>query len=135
MIDTSPDSKLQIPDKIMIDTSQWNCSRLDKPPFRPGWLLAGLVLFGIGFGFVEAVVAVELRAILSPTADRTGPRSTHDVIPLIAFDRLERADPIAARLMRIEVLREAATLIALAGVGVAAGRTCIQRFAAFLLVF
>ncbi len=37
--------------------------------------------------------------------------------------------------MRIEVLREAATLAMLAGVGLAAGRTSIQRFSAFLVAF
>ncbi len=41
--------------------------------FRPGWLLAGVVLFGIGFGFVEAVVVVDLRAILAPVTGRTDP--------------------------------------------------------------
>ena len=54
---------------------------------------------------------------------------------MIPFDRLERADPAAARLMRIEVLREAATLVMLAGVGLAAGRSFIGRFSAFLVAF
>ena len=104
-------------------------------PFRPGWLLAGLVLFGIGFGFVEAVVVVDLRAILSPAAGWTGPLSAGEIFPMIPIDRLEQADPVAARLMKIEVIREAATLVMLAGVGLAAGRTSLQRFSAFLVAF
>jgi hypothetical protein len=104
-------------------------------PFRPDWLLAGLVLFGIGFGFVEAVVVVDLRAILSPSAGWTGPLSANELFPWIPRDRLERADPTAARLMKIEVLREAATLVMLSAVGLAAGRTFLQRFSAFLIAF
>ena len=105
------------------------------PPCRPGWLLAGLIGFGIAFGFVEAVVVVDLRAILSPLVSRTDPLSADEVLPLIAFDRQGRADPVAMRLMQIEVLREAATLAMLVGVGLAAGRTFLQRFAAFLMAF
>jgi hypothetical protein len=107
----------------------------DAAPFRPAGLLAGLVLFGIGFAFVEAVVVVDLRAILSPLTGRAGTQTADDLFPLIGIDQLDRADPVAARLMRIEVLREAATLIVLAGVGLAAVRTFIQRFAAFLIGF
>jgi hypothetical protein len=122
-------------DRIMNHSHRRDSDRADQPPFRPGWLLGGLVLFGIGFGFVEAVVVVDLRAILSPLVGRTDRLSADEVLPLIAFDRLGRADPVAARLMRIEVLREAATLILLAGVGIAAGRTFIQRISAFLVAF
>jgi hypothetical protein len=104
-------------------------------PFRPGWLLAGVVLFGIGFGFVEAVVVVDLRAILAPVAGRADRISADEIFPMIPMDRLERADPVAERLMRIEVFREVATLAMLAGVGLAAGRTGIQRFSAFLIAF
>jgi hypothetical protein len=104
-------------------------------PHRPAWVLAGLYLFGIGFGFVEAVVVVDLRAILSSAEGWSGPLSADEVFPMIPFERLERADPVAARLMKIEVIREAATLVLLAGVGLAAGRTFLQRFSAFLVAF
>ena len=97
--------------------------------------MAGLVLFGIGFGFVEAVVVVDLRAILSPAAGWSSPLSADELFPMIPLERLEEADPAAARLMRIEVAREAATLILLMGVGLAAGRTFLQRFSSFLVAF
>jgi hypothetical protein len=98
-------------------------------------LLTGLILFGIGFGFVEAVVVVDLRAILDPLSGRPGGVAADGELPMIAFDRLRQADPAALRLMRIEMVREAATLLLLAGVGLAAGRKFIQRFSAFMLAF
>ena len=104
-------------------------------PSRPASVLAGLYLFGIGFGFVEAVVVVDLRAILGPKVDRIVGHSSDDRFPMIPFDRLVKDDPSAARLLRIELLREAATLVTLAGVGLAAGRSFIGRFAAFLVGF
>ena len=111
-------------------------SNLNSPSYRPAWLLAGLALFGIGFGFVEAVVVVDLRAILEPRTGPSGPLSVeHALFPFLAFDRLEQLDPAAARLMRIEVLREAATLVMLAGAGLAAGRSFMQRFSALLIAF
>jgi hypothetical protein len=119
----------------MNDHHQCDSAGRAAPPFRPGWLLAGVVLFGIGFGFVEAVVVVDLRAILSSATGRTDLLSADEIFPMIPLDRLERADPAVARLMKIEVLREAATLMILAGVGLAAGRTFIQRFSIFLVAF
>jgi hypothetical protein len=104
-------------------------------PYRPAWVLAGLYLFGIGFGFVEAAVVVDLRAILGPTVGRIAGRSSDELFPMIPFDRLAKDDPTAARLMGVEVLREAATLVMLAGVGLAAGRTAIGRFSAFIIGF
>jgi hypothetical protein len=104
-------------------------------PYRPAWLLAGLYVFGIGFGFVEAAVVVDLRAILVPTVDRIVGRSSIDHFPMIPFDRIANDDPSGARLMRIEVLREAATLVMLAGVGLATGRSLIGRFSAFVVGF
>src|SRR5215472_7043233 len=111
----------------MTKTGKWASGSATGPPYRPGWLLAGLIGFGLGFGFVEAVVVVDLRAILSPLVGRTDPLSAEEVLPLVAFARLGRADPVASRLIRIEALREAATMVMLAAVGLGAGRTFIQR--------
>jgi hypothetical protein len=104
-------------------------------PCHPAWVLAGLYLFGIAFGFVEAAVVVDLRAILGPVVDRIAGSFSEDRFPMIPFDRFARDDPAAARLMRIEVLREAATLVMLAGAGMAAGRSFIGRFSAFVVGF
>jgi hypothetical protein len=104
-------------------------------PYRPAWVLAGLYLFGIGFGFVEAAVVVDLRAILGPVVVRTVGSFSEERFPMIPLDRVASADPATARVMRIEVLREAATMILLAGVGMAAGRSFIGRFSAFVVGF
>lgn len=101
----------------------------------PGAILFGLYLFGIGFGFVEAAVVVDLRSILSPAVARIAGRSSDELFPIIPFDQLEAADPAVARIMTVEVLREAATLAMLAGVGVATGRSFLGRFAAFVVAF
>ncbi len=80
-------------------------------------------------------MVVDLRAILSPISGRSYPLSADEVFPIIPMERLERTDPTSSRLMKIEVLREAATMVMLAGVGLAAGRSWIQRFSAFLVGF
>lgn len=103
--------------------------------YRAAWVLAGLYAFGIGFGFVEAAVVVDLRAILGPTVGRIAGRSSDDLFPMVPFDRLANDDPTAARLMGVEVLREAATMVMLAGVGLAVGRSFIGRFSAFVAGF
>ncbi len=105
------------------------------PAARAGWLLAGLVSFGIGFGFVEAVIVVDLRAILGPISRDSGRISSDRVFPLLTIEELDQTDALAARLMRIETVREAATLVMLAGVGLAAGQNLVQRFSAFLIAF
>jgi hypothetical protein len=109
--------------------------RFSVPTQRPEWLLAGLVAFGVGFGFVEAAVVADLRAILRPISRESGRTSADGVFPMLTIDQLGRDAPVAARLMRVETLREAATLLMLAGVGLAAGRTALQRFSAFLVAF
>src|SRR5262245_39592971 len=114
-----PDRRNQTPDHIMIRDHGWETDCLELPRFRPAWLLAGLVLFGIGFGFVEAAVVVDLYAI-SSLADRWADSAWGEVSPLTALGRLGRAGPSTGRLLRIETFREAATLVLLIGVGVAA---------------
>jgi hypothetical protein len=106
-----------------------------RAPGRPAWVLAGLYLFGIGFGFVEAAVVVDLRAILTPVVARIAGHSSEDRFPMIPFDRIAKEEPAATRLMRVEVVREAATMILLAGVGLAAGRSFVGRFSAFVVGF
>lgn len=104
-------------------------------PWSAAWVLAGLYAFGIGFGFVEAVVVVDLRAILVPVVERVVGSSSEDRFPMIPFRRIARDDPAAARLLRIELVREAATMFMLAGVGMAAGRSFLGRFSAFVVGF
>lgn len=79
--------------------------------------LIWVALFGIAFGFVESSVVVYLRAIYYPEGF-TWP------LKMISDEHLT-----------VEVLREAATIIMLAAVGIVAGKQGWQRFGYFLLAF
>ncbi|HXP83624.1 MAG TPA: hypothetical protein VN841_02835 [Bryobacteraceae bacterium] len=83
----------------------------------------GLILFGISFGYVEASVVVYLRTIYDPLRHQLRPdRPPGELFPLITTDQLRTAAPETSRLLGVEVVREAATMIMLASVAlVAAG--------------
>jgi hypothetical protein len=82
-----------------------------------GRTLAGLLLFGISFGYVEAAVVVYLRTIYEPIRQRFTPsQRPGDLFPLTDRKRLREEAPEAARLLPIEVVREAATMIMLGSV-------------------
>ena len=84
-------------------------------------LVAALFLFGISFGYLEAAVVVYLRAIYDPIRQQLHPeRKPNDLFPLITPQQLaDRARKIARRLA-IEIGREAATMLMLAGIALAA---------------
>jgi hypothetical protein len=71
----------------------------------------------IAMGFMESAVVIYLREIFYPSGFR---------FPLI---------PIPHRLAIVEIIREAATVIILVGIGFLAGRNKVQRFAFFSLAF
>lgn len=98
--------------------------------------VAALFLFGISFGYVEAAVVVYLRAIYDPIRARLHPeRSPHDLFPLITPKQIADAGPENPRRLAIEIGREAATMLMLGAVALAAGRTFEQWIAAFAIVF
>lgn len=74
-------------------------------------------LFAIAFGFVESSVVVYLRAIYYPEGF---------TLPLKV---------ISNEHLTVELLREAATIIMLAAIGIIAGRKCWQRFGYFCIAF
>jgi hypothetical protein len=99
-------------------------------------ILAAVVLFAVAFAFVEAAVVVYLRVVYEPIREPFHPGiPPGDLFPLLRLDQLESAGPIAARLLRVELVREAATLVMLAAVGLAVGRNPRQAIAAFLVAF
>jgi hypothetical protein len=86
---------------------------------------AGLILFGISFGYVEATVVVYLRSIYDPLRSTLRPdRPAGELFPLITIDQLQKAAPERTRLLGVEVAREAATMIMLASVALVSGRAC-----------
>ena len=78
-------------------------------------VLGGMLAFGIAFGYVEAAVVVDLRTALG--------QSPQPVFPL------QEATTETGRLVAIEMGRELATLVMLAGVGIAVGRSWLERLA------
>lgn len=76
-----------------------------------------LVIFSIAMGFLETAVVIYLRDLYYPDGF---------VFPLTFM---------SGRNAVVELLREAATIIMLAGVGILSGRTANERFAFFLSSF
>lgn len=112
------------------------------PPVRVGtsaplWRsLLALGLFGVSFAYVEAAVVVYLRALYEPLHHRLHPdRSPDDLFPVIRLDQLEAEGPEVRRRLDIELVRELATLVMLAAVGLAVGRGWREAFAGFLVAF
>lgn len=88
--------------------------------------------FATAFGFVEAAVVVYLRTALGLAG---GERLLwQDVNKLSAVMALP-GDAAAQSLMRVEVAREAATMIMLVSVAMLAARALRDRWAAFLWMF
>jgi hypothetical protein len=98
--------------------------------------VGGLLLFGAAFGYLEAAVVVYLRTIYEPLRQQLAPaQPANDLFPLIDLRQLRTEAPKAARLIRMEVVREAATLAMLAAVALVAtgGRTLVLP--CFAIVF
>jgi hypothetical protein len=79
--------------------------------------LASLAIFGIAMGYLEAVVVVYLRTLFYPDGFS---------FPLV---------PIPARLIGIEIGREAATVVMLGCVAWVSGRRFWERFGWFIYMF
>ena len=97
--------------------------------------LGGLIAFGAGFGFVEAAVAYYLRTVLgSPDTYSIGHYRVLLNLGFITFvTHLESFLPTS--LERVELIREVATIVMLAGVALAVGRSASQRWGAFFVGF
>jgi hypothetical protein len=86
-----------------------------------------LILFGIAFGYVEAAIVVYLRVIGEPLRTAVG-LPVQELFPLL---RLNQLTPAMMSLVRIELAREAFTLIMISAVS----RTARNRLGAFVLAF
>jgi hypothetical protein len=98
--------------------------------------LAALVLFGLAFGYVEGAIVVVLRSIYEPIHARRRPdRAPDDLFPLISLDELARENPGHVGRLRIELGREAATLVMLAVVPWTFARNVREWIAGFMVGF
>lgn len=88
--------------------------------FGPGRFLA-LTVFAVGMAYVEAACVVYLWEILYPEGFK---------FPLVLVVEKQYETLVA-----IELGRELATMVMLAGCAIAAGRTRVQRVASFLFLF
>jgi hypothetical protein len=79
--------------------------------------IVSLAVFAIAMGFLESAVVIYLRVLYYPDGFQ---------FPLRAMSNA---------LLRVEILREAATIIMLVSVGYVVGKTALQRFAAFVFAF
>jgi hypothetical protein len=96
----------------------------------------GLFLFGISFGYVEAAVVVYLRTIYEPIRLRVNPnRTPGDLFPLMTYAQLRDAAPERVGLVDVEVVREAATLLMLAGIALVAAGSRKLWLPAFAVAF
>ena len=76
-----------------------------------------LTIFSIAMGFMETVIVVYLRKIYYPNGFE---------FPLVGMDM---------DIMKAEILREAATLIMLVGIGILTSKTASEKFAFFIFSF
>jgi len=79
--------------------------------------LIWIFFFSIGMGALEAIVVVYLRQLYYPEGFE---------FPLALLSQ---------QFISVEILREIATIVMLAAVGIIAGKTLIQRFSYFLFAF
>jgi hypothetical protein len=98
-------------------------------------IVAGLVIFGIAFGYVEAAVVAYLRAIYNPLRLHFYPGTADELFPLLSFEQLRLLGPEHIMRLKTEIGRELATLLMLAGVAVTAARSVREWVAAFLVCF
>jgi hypothetical protein len=88
-----------------------------------GKIRLALLLLGLSFGYVEAAVVVYLRALSEPVRQRLLPQtSATELFPLLDLGELRAQAPQTARLIPIEIVREAATILILASAAAITGR-------------
>lgn len=98
-------------------------------------MIAGLAVFAIAFGYVEAAVVAYLRAMYAPARAHFYPGSSNELFPLLSLEQLRILGPEHITRLNIELGRELATLLMLAGAAMAATRKAREWVAAFVLCF
>ena len=96
--------------------------------------LLAVLLFGSAFGYLEAAVVSYLRELHEPARQRFHPgRPPADLFPLLTPEQVQQSvDP---KMLATEIGREAATLLMLAGIALAAAGNTGQWAAVFAIAF
>jgi hypothetical protein len=95
-----------------------------------------LLLFGTAFGYLEAAVVTYLRLLHEPARQRFHPgRAPGELFPLLTLDQLRSTGGEQQQTLAVEIGREAATIVMLAAVALAAAENTGQWAAAFVLAF
>src|SRR5258708_7875530 len=103
---------------------------------RWGPTVLSLLLFGIAFGYLEAAVVSYLRALHEPARQRFYPgRPPGELFPLLTIEQAQAAGPEQAKILIIEIGREAATIVMLAAIALAVADNAGQWAAAFAIAF
>jgi hypothetical protein len=98
-------------------------------------VVAGLVVFSVAFGYVEAAVVAYLRSIYTPLRVHFYPGSSGEVFPLLSLEQLRILGPEHVVRLKTELGRELATLLMLAGAALTSARKLREWIAAFLVCF
>jgi hypothetical protein len=95
-----------------------------------------LLLFGTAFGYLEAALVSYLRFLHEPVRRRYFPdRPPGDLFPLLTRQQVATAGPEQYRVLLIEIGREAATIVMLAGTALAIATDLGKWAAAFVIAF
>lgn len=102
--------------------------------------IIAVIIFGVFFGLLEAIVVVYLREVLNvmrPENNVISPDNIAFSLGLIAFLKPSSSLLIinSEKLLTLELWREAATIIMLAALAWAAGKYFIEKLAYFSLAF
>jgi len=99
-------------------------------------LVLAVLLFGVAFGYLEAAVVSYLRALHEPVRQRFYPgRRASDLFPMVTLEQARSTGPETVGILKIEIGREAATLVMLAALAWAVAENAGQWAAAFALAF
>ncbi len=106
-------------------------------PQRWKLTLLALVLFGISFGYVEAAVVIYLRSLTEPVRARVySQAAANNLFPLLTPEELHSQNQGKLwGVLKIELLREFATLVMLAAIALAVSRSRTEGVAAFAVAF
>ena len=99
--------------------------------------ILNIIIFSVAFAFVEASVVVYLRHLLGASYSEIGKSQVLLLLPGIAFLQPQAAIMVIqdSALLKMEMIREAFTLIMLASVAVLAGKKLKEQIAYFFFAF